>query len=392
MEIRDELAGSTRHCPKCKTEFQVPLAGESDGDETSAEGVEAPAAVEAVETAEVKAAVPEDIAVQAAAEIRQAAAQPKSRPGKQDAGEEDDENEDYLPAFVTKSSDKKAKPAASSARKDDDGPTLSIPKTAAKRPKSSTFDPDAFLNDQPQPAKKPKPFEDDSDSLAEATPAPPTRRKEREPKLPTPGSAPLSDTDVPATGGTRDRAQAARELRQALKDSAMRPAAEPAKAREGIMSDLALTLSEVGSKGFAIFFGILAFAILLYFLSYHFMVGGPTLPPLGYVTGNVTLDGTPAVGVAVHFQPMKAQEENDDKKASVEDPRTSTGVTDAKGNYKMMYEERIAGVAIGKCRVWVSLPPPQVANEYSQMAMNVTEVKSGSQKYDIQLTSQQPKK
>lgn len=58
-------------------------------------------------------------------------------------------------------------------------------------------------------------------------------------------------------------------------------------------------------------------------------------PPLGIVTGTITLDGRPLADAAVHFTP--------------EGPgRTSLGSTDAAGEYRLRYLRDIAGANVDR--------------------------------------------
>lgn len=63
-------------------------------------------------------------------------------------------------------------------------------------------------------------------------------------------------------------------------------------------------------------------------------------PQLGTVSGNVTMDGKPLVGVVVNFSP--------------ENGRTSSGVTDAQGNYVLIYAHGVKGAQVGKHTVHIS--------------------------------------
>jgi hypothetical protein len=58
-------------------------------------------------------------------------------------------------------------------------------------------------------------------------------------------------------------------------------------------------------------------------------------PPLGTVTGTVTLDGGPLAAAAVHFTPDGPG-------------RTSLGSTDSAGVYRLRYLRDIAGANIGR--------------------------------------------
>ncbi|MDX1928798.1 MAG: carboxypeptidase-like regulatory domain-containing protein [Pirellulaceae bacterium] len=69
--------------------------------------------------------------------------------------------------------------------------------------------------------------------------------------------------------------------------------------------------------------------------------GGPSdQPELGQVTGTVTLDGQPLVGVAVVFQP--------------DNGRPARGMTDAQGKYELIYIRQTKGTKVGPNRVEIA--------------------------------------
>ncbi len=68
--------------------------------------------------------------------------------------------------------------------------------------------------------------------------------------------------------------------------------------------------------------------------------GGGDQPELGQVTGTVTLDGKPLVGVAVVFQP--------------ENGRPARGMTDAEGKYELTYIRQTKGTKVGMNRVEIA--------------------------------------
>ena len=63
-------------------------------------------------------------------------------------------------------------------------------------------------------------------------------------------------------------------------------------------------------------------------------------PELGTVSGTVTMEGKPLVGVVVSFSP--------------ESGRTSSGVTDADGKYELVYAHGAKGAQVGKHSVHIS--------------------------------------
>jgi len=74
------------------------------------------------------------------------------------------------------------------------------------------------------------------------------------------------------------------------------------------------------------------------------------LPPLGAVSGVVTLDAKPLPGAMITFVPLQAG-------------RPSTAVSDDNGHYVLTYDSTHAGAVIGKHRVSISTA---VAAEYDE--------------------------
>lgn len=402
MDIRAELAGSTRKCPKCKTEFVVPQPGEETPATMSTDTADMVSQSFGTAERAVSDVIP---AKSDSAERPTVSDDVQSAPPKTATNDdEEDDDDDYMPSFLTADQDdRKAQktplpPTAKSKSGDDDEePMLSIPKTPlAPKPKFKTFDPDDFAEEEaPRPRKRevPASLEDDrpkrnrrDDDFDEEPPrrggGSGNRAGGRELNLPNPGSTGLSDPGAGAmSGGTKDRAQAARELRQALKDSALRAPPEP-EAKPGIFVDLADLASEIGLKGVAIVVGVVILLPAMYFLSDYFMGGGPKLPKLGYVTGTVTYDGAPTAGVEVKFEPR------DKEGQLIPKMRTSVGITDEKGQYQLNYMEGVTGVAVGSCRVTLALPPPLfVPEEYSPNSRTMKDVAAGNQKVDFSLAA-----
>ncbi len=420
LDIRDELAGSKRRCPKCKTEFVVPLPAEVGSEVAAAREDELPESspVSRDQEDEDEAALPSTTLNAAEAFATESS----------DEENEDEEDLDYLPDFITSAkepvADEKPKrkpfprPAAKplvdddsededeeedeeeedDEEEDDGEPFLSIPK-APEQPKRKSFDP-AFLesNSTDEPESK--------------TPAPAAGRRGGKPggaaldqffadtfdkshstpdfKLPAPkqGAAALSETVSDSRNVTRDRAQAARELRQALKDSALNPATVTGQQSSKIGFDFLEFMQEFGWKILAFVVGLALFFPLLYYVS-DSAIGRKGRPPLGQVQGKVTMDGQPVARAMVWFQPVNESGEVSNKKDEMK--RASIGVTDEQGNFKMTYEERFPGVAVGKCRVWLTLPPPlHVPPEYSMGSITLKDVAKGKQTINFELTS--PKK
>jgi len=113
-------------------------------------------------------------------------------------------------------------------------------------------------------------------------------------------------------------------------------------------------------------------------------VGGP---PLGTVTGMVTLDGKPLAGVSVQFDPGHI--------------RPASGVTDNEGRYSLSFLPGTEGAPLGKNTVRIypqttdsagdDLPDSQIVpiparyNEKSELWVEVT---AGVNSFDFDLESQ----
>src|SRR5690348_1784449 len=128
LDIREELAGSTRRCPKCKTEFTVPPAVDEldDGVSLGTDDEELAESGEAEPKPDEKPVVPVAAAVE-------------SRAADEDS-DDDDGEEDYMPSFMTAPAEKKSErktplPATTKKKEDDDDeddePVFSIPKAPA---------------------------------------------------------------------------------------------------------------------------------------------------------------------------------------------------------------------------------------------------------------------
>jgi hypothetical protein len=113
-------------------------------------------------------------------------------------------------------------------------------------------------------------------------------------------------------------------------------------------------------------------------------------PPLGIVTGMVTMDGQPLAGVEVSFAP--------------ESGRPSVGLTDGAGRYDLVYVGTVKGAKVGPHRVRISMPPGDLDNEdderparalrlmriplrYNFQTMLTAEVQRGRNDFDFALES-----
>ena len=102
---------------------------------------------------------------------------------------------------------------------------------------------------------------------------------------------------------------------------------------------------------------------------------------LAVVTGTVLLDGKPLAGAQVQF--------------TVEGQPPSYGRTDANGNYELRRTRSVNGAAIGSNKVIVRtfrdlgnrIVPETLPARYNTRSQLVYEVKSGSNRIDLELTS-----
>jgi hypothetical protein len=200
---------------------------------------------------------------------------------------------------------------------------------------------------------------------------------------------PSHGSTAAAAAAAWDSKMAAKQMQKAIKDSRSEAIAAKEKAEKGERFDWAGFFKEFGLKGLAGLAGIALLTYGTYFMFDRMMGRGVKLPPLGYVTGTVTLDGSPLGAASVYFSPQPTAD--DAKKPSDLRPRTSVAVTDDKGQYRMVYLDQTEGVAVGQCRVWISKLNEKgrqlVTGEFNEMNLTVREVKSGSQKYDFAMTT-----
>jgi len=186
-------------------------------------------------------------------------------------------------------------------------------------------------------------------------------------------------------GGLSASAHAKEMMMKAMEESRLHAGDAPPD-EEVEKFDYAGFIREFGLKGGLGVVGVIVLSYGLYFLFDSMMGGRLKLPKLGYVTGTVKLDGAPLAGATVYFAPVDTAIAD----AKKERARTSFGITDEKGFYRLIYIDRIQGVAVGKCRVWLDLVGPKgqvIPPDYTEAVMQVREVKSGSQEFHFEMSS-----
>jgi hypothetical protein len=108
--------------------------------------------------------------------------------------------------------------------------------------------------------------------------------------------------------------------------------------------------------------------------------GGGDRPPLGTVTGAVTIDGQPLKGVIVAFMPAEG--------------RPATALTDEQGRYKLEYVDGVQGCKVGPNTVSFFPPtggspshsiPAKYTNNSSEFKVDV---QKGRNTFDFELKSE----
>jgi hypothetical protein len=110
-------------------------------------------------------------------------------------------------------------------------------------------------------------------------------------------------------------------------------------------------------------------------------------PPLGKVSGTVTLDGQPLEGAAVQFDPGNV--------------RPASGTTDSQGRYELVFTSESKGAVLGTNTVRIypktsdeagdNLPASEIVEipaKYNTESTLTAEVKEGDNTFDFALTSE----
>jgi hypothetical protein len=342
LKIKDELAGTDGKCPKCKTEFVVPDPTSDDDD---------------------------------SAELLVAPAEPVAAPAKSE-----------------RRSDKSADgPEADAAEKPVATPVAaSKSKPGAKRKKDAAddeFDPAEFLQGgDDRPRRSAPALEDPFARELENTRRGSDENQQKRPagKSPSAGTAAAAESD---SGSRVSASSHAKEMMMKAMEESRAHASDAPRQEEREGFDYAGFFREFGLKiGGGVVFGILL-TYGLYLVFDGMMSSKLTIPKLGYVEGTVKLDGNPLPGATVYFAPVDAVIAHGKKERA----RTSFGITDENGHYKMIYINNIQGVAAGKCRVWLTLVGPKgevIPPDFTEAQLQTRDVKVGSQPpFDFDLKS-----
>jgi hypothetical protein len=101
-------------------------------------------------------------------------------------------------------------------------------------------------------------------------------------------------------------------------------------------------------------------------------------PPLGRVTGTITMNDAPLEGVIVNFRPDSG--------------RTATCETDAKRRYDLIFTDRVNGAKVGMNTVSFVWPTgaegkKAIPAKFSEKSKIQFELKKGSNKFDFDIVT-----
>ncbi|MBC7817944.1 MAG: hypothetical protein IAG10_13720 [Planctomycetaceae bacterium] len=342
LKIKNDLAGKPGKCPKCKTAFTVPAPdGEADS------------------SGEIAATGTSDDAEPMLATTKSGSA-----------------NEDFdLDAFLL----------------DDDGAKPKTVKTGSSKPRQEderSDETDSGADGQAKKAKKDQ--EGEGFSIRRGPDAPDKRPKHT--SVPGQGDEEVDEPSIPSRRppGTNPNAPASNIASDLLSKSAKKGKKAswnevgPEK-REEDQYDWEGMRREVLKKFLPIVIGGVVLCWGLFKLVNSSMGSRTFVPPLGQVTGTLTINAKPLVGAEVWFHPENKTIEKDGKKHQV---TSSMGITDATGRYELTYIGDSKGAVVGTCRVQITAAGRQdVASQYLGSKATATQtVKKGKQIIDLELS------
>jgi hypothetical protein len=347
MKIRDDRAGTKGRCPKCHAEFTVPQPTPGDEDEHAV----------AAKAAAVKADA---------------------------AGEKGDEEDDYLrmmmsddggssaaaPAVAKKSS-RKSEGGQRRSERHDEGASDGAPTGNEEDDDVLRLTPSADGDDDVPPPQAGNPFEDDE-----------PRQVKKHVKKESLAAAASVASDL-----LKHRKSDPDEIEKRKSSAAFGYDIDPNK-REKIEIDVAESM-KVFSKSFLLpLLGVVAACGLLYWASAS-MMKSRKLPPLGLVSGVVTLDGAPVSDAELTFIPSSSVTGG----AQVS---SSYGRTDSQGHYTLIYLEDVPGAVVGEHHVQIRAADmtgrERLPKEYNARTTLKCEVKPGrNDDVDFQLKSAESK-
>jgi hypothetical protein len=341
LRIKDDLAGKPGKCPKCKTAFTVPAAdGTADSSGEIVTSQDSDEAESMLATTKSGKAI-EDFDLDAFLSDDADGNRKSTKTGPSKPRRDDDESSDSASGSDGRS--KKAKKA-----EEDDGFSISRgPDAPSKRP-----------------SKQSSAAEDDKVD----EPSAPTRRP--------PGTNP----NAPASNIASDLLS--KSAKKGKKTSWNEIEAEK---KEEVQFDWEGLRREVLKKALPIVVGgiVLVFGVVK--LVNSAMGRKAFVPPLGQVTGTLTINAKPLEGAEIWFYPENPKIKSGDKEFKV---TASLGRTDAAGHYELTYVGDLKGAVIGTCRIQiVALGRQDVAPQYLGDKSTATQtVKKGKQIINLELS------
>ena len=342
LKIKDDLAGKPGKCPKCKTAFTVP-APEGAADNS---GEIAPA--------------------QAPDDSEPLLATPKSGSA----------NDDFdLDAFLL----------------DDDEAESKTSQTRPSKPRRSddqSDDSESGPGGQSKTANKAE--EGEGFSISRGPDAPGKRAKH--PSLPGQEDDEVDEPPTPSRRppGTNPNAPASNVASDLLSKTAKKGNRTSwtdigSEKREEEQFDWEGFRREVVKKGLPL---VVLGIVLVWglFKVVNSSMGSKTfVPPLGQVTGTLTINAKPLEGAEIWFYPENPVIKLGDKEYKV---TASQGRTDAAGHYELTYLVDLKGAVVGTCRVEIIAAGRQdVASQYlGNNATATQKVKKGKQIIDLELS------
>jgi hypothetical protein len=352
LKIKDELAGTPGHCPKCHVEFTVPALPESD-EQTADHGADDEREASGVDE---KAAQP---ATAAAAQSEK-----KAEKSKAASGFSEDDIESILLSGDSEKSPRK--------------PSASKPRPAVDE---NDDDPDGndLLSAEPPAKTGTKAAKNDADSeadedLVEAALLDRRKSKSRAPSPPPPSAAEISREMMKHIGDAKKSEESPKLEKPKKKGGRGFGEGAPERPDETLVSSLVQTAKDMGPQlGLIVGGGIIA-VFGIYWLSAG-MWSSVKLPPLGRVTGVVTLNDQPLPGAMVTFIPLVDPKKN----SKAEQTGNSVGMTDQQGKFSLQYSAETLGAVVGKHYVKITATD-QAGHELVPDSYNVNSVLSGEVK------------
>lgn len=300
--------------------------------------------------------------------------------------------------------------APAKPKKDPSAFEIAVKKEPQRGPKGSSpvssdsgFDPYKFLMTgsadigQFTPPTKPNAqnIQHDSDLNLDDSDFEMTERPTPFPVSQTPAPRSMSKGPAPKAGSEKvDAASAAKMMRKVIKDAQSDAVRQRhVDAKPGY--DYFLFFREIGFRGLGIIGGCAALVFVAIFVGNYIVRSVLKTPDLTLVRGTIKLDGQPLANATIYFAPKEIKAISGTKK---ERARTSIGVSNDKGEFKMMYSpaDRIEGVTAGQNRVWVThlgAKGDDTPSKWSEFAMREADIPKTSavSTFDINMDSEKKK-